>query len=67
MGETIITATATVDDLIGGGLQAPDLMKIDVEQAEHLVLAGATACLNKNRQYWFWKLRIRKFCESLTS
>lgn len=49
MGETIITATATVDDLIGGGLPAPDLMKIDVEQAEHLVLAGATACLNKNR------------------
>lgn len=49
MSETITCRTATVDDLIRQGLPAPDLMKIDVEGAEHLVLAGAEACLEKER------------------
>jgi FkbM family methyltransferase len=47
MSETTSCRIATVDGLIGEGLPAPDLMKIDVEGAEHLVLAGADACLNK--------------------
>lgn len=49
MHETISSRTATVDSLISEGLPAPDLMKIDVEGAEHLVLAGAEACLNQTR------------------
>jgi FkbM family methyltransferase len=39
MAETITCKTATIDSLIGEGLPAPHLMKIDVEGAEHLVLA----------------------------
>jgi FkbM family methyltransferase len=49
MGETITSKTATVDELIEEGLSAPDLMKLDVEGAEHLVLAGAGNCLSQNR------------------
>jgi FkbM family methyltransferase len=49
MSETISSVTATVDSLISEGLPAPDLMKIDVEGAEHLVLAGAENCLSKRR------------------
>ena len=49
LNETISSRTATVDSLITEGLPAPDLMKIDVEGAEHLVLAGAEACLRQIR------------------
>jgi len=48
MTETITCATATIDSLITGGLPAPKLMKIDVEGAEHLVLARAESCLTRN-------------------
>jgi FkbM family methyltransferase len=47
MTETITCATATIDSLIADGLPAPDLVKIDVEGAEHLVLAGAASCLSR--------------------
>ena len=45
LAETITCRTATIDGLIAEGAPAPDLMKIDVEGAEHLVLAGAASCL----------------------
>ena len=49
MTETMTCETATVDSFIADGLPAPSLMKIDVEGAEHLVLAGAEACLNSDK------------------
>lgn len=49
MSETINALTTTVDSLISEGLPTPDLIKIDVEGAEHLVLAGAENCLTKSR------------------
>ncbi len=49
LSETISSRTATVDGLIDEGLPAPDLIKIDVEGAEWLVLAGAENCLTKHR------------------
>jgi FkbM family methyltransferase len=48
MTETITCATVTIDSLITDGLPTPKLMKIDVEGAEHLVLAGAETCLTKD-------------------
>lgn len=35
----------TIDDLVAGGTPAPNLVKIDVEESEHLVLAGARRTL----------------------
>jgi FkbM family methyltransferase len=49
MTETITCATATIDSLISDGLPAPQLMKIDVEGAEHLVLAGAASSLTSGQ------------------
>jgi FkbM family methyltransferase len=48
MKETITIETATIDSLIADGLPAPKLIKIDVEGAEHLVLAGAESCLTSS-------------------
>jgi FkbM family methyltransferase len=39
--------TRTVDSLIGEGVGPPDIMKVDVEGAEHLVFAGAERCLRQ--------------------
>lgn len=49
MSETITCRTATIDSLIASGVPPPDVMKIDVEGAEHLVLAGAEFCLINQR------------------
>ncbi|MEY2479428.1 MAG: hypothetical protein QOI04_355 [Verrucomicrobiota bacterium] len=49
MTETIPCRTATVDELVAAGSPAPDFMKIDVEGAERLVLAGAQSCLSRKR------------------
>src|SRR5579862_1105320 len=46
--ETIKCRIETVDHLIQEGATPPDLMKIDVEGAEHLVVAGAASCLAKH-------------------
>ncbi len=53
MTETIACETATVDSLIAKGVRPPNLMKIDVEGAEDLVLAGAAGCLEKYRPVLF--------------
>jgi len=47
MNEFIACQTATVDSLIYSGV--PDLVKIDVEGAEHLVIAGGSLCFAKKR------------------
>lgn len=39
----------TLDDLIGQGHPVPDLMKLDVEEAEHLVFKGASRLLGEGR------------------
>jgi FkbM family methyltransferase len=39
----------TLDDLIGQGRPVPDLMKLDVEEAEHLVFRGASRLLGEGR------------------
>lgn len=49
MDETIICRTMTVDGLIAEGVPQPDLMKIDVEGAEHLVLNGAEMLVSRHR------------------
>jgi FkbM family methyltransferase len=49
MSETITCRTATIDELIAEGFPQPSLIKIDVEGAEHLVLAGAKSCLARHR------------------
>ncbi len=49
MSETITCRTATIDGLIAEGMTAPDFIKIDVEGAERLVVAGGVACLSKYR------------------
>jgi FkbM family methyltransferase len=49
LGEVIRCRTATLDELIAAGTPAPNLIKIDVEGAENLVLAGAKDCLAKVR------------------
>jgi FkbM family methyltransferase len=46
--ETISCATATMDSLLADGFTPPGLVKIDVEGAERLVLAGADLCLTKH-------------------
>ncbi len=49
MSDTITCRTETIDGLIAGGASPPHLIKIDVEGAEHLVLAGAKSCLGLHR------------------
>ena len=49
MSDSIRCRTGTMDGLIAEGVPAPDFIKIDVEGAEHLVLAGAAACLARQR------------------
>ena len=41
----VMVRTATIDTLVGGGIPAPDLIKIDVEGAEGRVIAGARETL----------------------
>ena len=48
LNETITCHTATIDGLIAEGIPAPQFIKIDVEGAEHLVLAGAENCLARH-------------------
>jgi len=47
--ETIQCRTVTIDALISDGTPAPDLLKIDVEGAEHLVLEGGQNCMTNHR------------------
>jgi FkbM family methyltransferase len=49
MNETITCRVTTVDRLIADGVPSPGLLKIDVEGAEHLVIAGAESCLAQAR------------------
>jgi len=49
MSDPITCRTGTMDGLIAEGVPTPDFIKIDVEGAEHLVLAGAAACLARQR------------------
>jgi FkbM family methyltransferase len=65
LNETISSRTATVDDLIADGLPAPDLMKIDVEGAEHLVLRGAETCLEKHNPALILETSNPKLLEEL--
>jgi FkbM family methyltransferase len=44
LNEIIGCRTATIDGLIADGAPPPDLVKIDVEGAEHLVVAGGQSC-----------------------
>ncbi len=39
----------TLDDLISQGHPVPDLMKLDVEEAEHLVFKGASRLFGEGR------------------
>ncbi len=48
-GRSIQVPTTTLDDLVKSNGAAPDLVKIDVEGAEGLVLAGAKQCASRNR------------------
>lgn len=49
MTETIKCNVVAIDELIAQGRRPPDLIKIDVEKAEHLVLNGAKKCLEQHR------------------
>lgn len=45
--------TVSLDDLAAWGLPRPDFVKMDVEGAEGLVLAGAQGLLREHRCVWF--------------
>ena len=49
LSKTIRVKTATLDSIVEEGSQPPGLMKIDVEEAEDLVLAGGTNLLQTAR------------------
>ena len=49
LSKTIQVKTTTLDTTVAEGAPPPDLMKIDVEEAEDLVLAGGTELLQTGR------------------
>jgi FkbM family methyltransferase len=48
MRETISCRTVTMDKMIAEGMTPPDLIKMDVEGAEHLVLSGGQKLLREH-------------------
>lgn len=48
-GGSITVRTATLDDLIAGGYPPPDLIKMDIEGAESLALAGYEKSIEAHR------------------
>ncbi len=65
MSETIDCQMETVDRLVANGTQPPELIKIDVEGAEHLVLAGAKCVLNEHRPTVIMETSSLELVESL--
>ncbi len=49
MSETISCSTKTIDQLVSEGVPPPQLLKVDVEGAERLVIAGASEYLASHR------------------
>lgn len=49
LSQKTLCQTVSIDDLIANGVARPDLIKIDVEGAEHLVIAGAELFLASNQ------------------
>jgi FkbM family methyltransferase len=66
VNETITSRTVAIDALIADGWPAPSLIKIDVEGAEHLVLAGARSYLRGASPAMIIETRSNELVEELS-